>query len=124
MTAPTTDHSSPDSGLDAARLADFRGLLGNMLDDILRAWLADTPDTLAAARAALDSGRLADAVKAMHAVKGSSSNVGATRLSSLAHTLEAQLAQATAEIDAPAAMAQLEIEFEHAARGIRELIRR
>lgn len=123
MTVPTTELSPPDSGLDAARLDEFRRLLGDMLDDILSAWLSDTPDTLAAARAALEEGRLADAIKAVHSVKGSSSNVGAVRLSSLARTLEAELAQPVADIDAPAALAQLELEFEHAARGIRALIR-
>lgn len=109
----------PTDLLDEARLTELRELLGTALDDILLAWLDDAPHSLAAARSALEAGRIEDAIKAVHTLKGSSSNVGASQLSARARELERQLRAGAADCNA---LAGLENDYHDAARLLRARI--
>jgi HPt (histidine-containing phosphotransfer) domain-containing protein len=109
--------------IDAARLDDLRALLGDALDDILRTWLDDAPAGLAAARRAGRAGEPDALIKAIHGVKGSAGNVGATELSDAAGTLERRLKRADPALDLDAELTRLDTCYSRAACHIRTLIR-
>jgi len=109
--------------IDAARLDDLRALLGDALDDILRTWLDDAPAGLAAARRAGRAGEPDALIKAIHGVKGSAGNVGATELSDAAGTLERRLKRADPALDLDAELTRLDTCYTRAACHIRTLIR-
>lgn len=105
--------------LDDARLAELQDMLGPVIDEVLRAWLQDTPRTLQAVHRALHDGELGAAICAAHALKGSCSNVGAASLSASAQALECALREGGADCSAATiALAQLDGEYDNAARLI------
>jgi CheY-like chemotaxis protein len=83
------------------RLGGDKALLG----DVVRLFLEDCPDRLAAITAALDGGDTERLRAAAHALKGAAGTLSATRLSAIARTIETlaadgQAAAARAECDA------------------------
>lgn len=88
MTAHTAEPDAQPPLLDDARLAELQDMLGEVLEDVLRAWLGDARQTLVDARAAFVSARPAPALDLLHTLKGSSANVGAARLAAAARRLE------------------------------------
>lgn len=112
--------ASPDLPvLDEARLAELSTMLGPVLDEVMRAWLNDTPRTLDALREALRRGDAATAAGVAHALKGSCSNVGAARVCAAAQSLEHDLRSNEADCAAASvALARLDDEYDNAVRLI------
>ncbi|MFZ5506087.1 Hpt domain-containing protein [Methyloversatilis discipulorum] len=105
--------------LDDVRLTELQDMLGPVIDEVLRAWLQDTPRTLQTVYRALHHGELGAAICAVHALKGSCSNVGAASLSASAQALECALREGGADCSAATiAVAQLDGEYDNAARLI------
>ncbi len=61
---------------------------GQLLDSLIETFLANTPQVLAAARAALTGRAVAELERAAHTLKGSSSNFGAERMGAACAELE------------------------------------
>jgi HPt (histidine-containing phosphotransfer) domain-containing protein len=94
-------------------------MLGPVIDDVLRAWLQDTPRTLQSVRRAVRDGEPDAALCAAHALKGSCSNVGAASLAASAQALECALREGGVDCSAATiALAQLDVEYDNAARLI------
>ncbi len=101
--------------LDPSALALIRALPAGdgeaLIDRVIGAYLDHSPSLLGSLRAALDQGSAADLGRAAHALKSSSANLGARRLSGLARELERR-ARGGAISGAPALIAA--IGYEHA----------
>lgn len=77
--------------LDDATLAQLFEAVGSdptFLDELAEAYLADAPEQLAAARAAVAAGSPEGLVRPAHTLKSSSSTLGAQTLAGLARELE------------------------------------
>ena len=77
---------------------------GSLIADMVEMYLADVPPRIAAMQAAHRSGDAKALASAAHALKGSASNLGASRLSAICKVIEAagnadQLADATAALE-------------------------
>lgn len=119
MNLTAADTPGPAPVLDEARLTELRDILGDVLEEVLRAWLRDAPLSLAAARHGFTEARLDDALAAVHTLKGSSGNVGAARLAAASRRLEQAVHNGL--LDGRAALnvlAQLDAEYDNAARLI------
>ena len=62
--------------------------MGGEFGDLVRVYLGDAPQRIAAIEAAAASGNAAAQVAAAHTLKSSSANIGATALSELARGIE------------------------------------
>ena len=80
------------SAMDFGRLEEFREFDASLeiVKAVAAAYLADTPDRITAIESAYAQADLAALSLAAHALKGSSSNVGAQALEKLTSTIEAQ----------------------------------
>ncbi len=107
------DGSSSDA-VDPARLSELRSLQlegePSVLEQLIGPFLHAAPSQLAALRAAIGSGDAEALRQAAHALKGSSSNLGATRMAELSADLEA-LARSGELMPAEEAVAHLDAEF-------------
>lgn len=74
--------------LDAAQLDNLRRASPGLLQRAANAFVDSAPELLQAVRAKLEAGDRAGLRHAAHALKSSSANLGATRLSALSRTLE------------------------------------
>jgi HPt (histidine-containing phosphotransfer) domain-containing protein len=96
--------------LDPSALAVIRALPGGdgeaLIDRVIGAYLDHSPSLLRSLRAALDQGIAEDLGRTAHALKSSSVNVGAHRLSGLARELEGQARDGTTS-GAPALVAAI-----------------
>jgi HPt (histidine-containing phosphotransfer) domain-containing protein len=81
-----------DTLIDSEAIENLRALNPDdgdaFLRDIVSIFLEDTPVRLGELRQALASGDAAKFTRAAHSIKGSSSNLGATRLRGFAEALE------------------------------------
>jgi HPt (histidine-containing phosphotransfer) domain-containing protein len=80
----------PDT-LDQAALANLLAMVGDdpeFVDELVGAYLEDAPVQVAAIRAAVDSGDATALVRPAHTLKGSSQNLGASRVAELSRALE------------------------------------
>ncbi len=77
--------------LDHAKLDQLREILGDDpegVGDIIDTFLDDTPNSIEALKAGLADGDASAVASAAHKIKGSSSTLGAMRLSELCKTFE------------------------------------
>jgi HPt (histidine-containing phosphotransfer) domain-containing protein len=82
---------SVEPALDEATLAQLFDAVGSdrtFLDELVEAYLADAPEQLAAARAAVAAGSADELVRPAHTLKSSSATLGAQALAGLARDLE------------------------------------
>lgn len=102
-----------DAALDAATIVQLFEAVGSdpdFLDELAAAYLADAPEQLAAARAAIAAGSAEDLVRPAHTLKSSSATLGAQGLAGLARELE--LGARAGSLDgADAALTAAEAEF-------------
>lgn len=101
--------------LDSEAIENLRALGDEMEDDtflkeVIEIYLTDTPKRLAEIRESLESGDRVRLNRAAHSVKGSSSNLGATQVITLARTLEEKSKQSLDDLEAD--IAALESAFE------------
>ncbi|MDP9484106.1 MAG: Hpt domain-containing protein [Chloroflexota bacterium] len=99
--------------LDEATISQLFESVGSdpaFLDELADAYLADAPEQLAAARAAVAAGSPDDVVRPAHTLKSSSSTFGAQALAGLARELELQ-ARAGSLDGAAAGLDAAEAEF-------------
>ncbi len=111
---PAAARAEQPASVDRAVIADLRQLSPpgepSFVDELIDAFLEDTPAQLAAMRAALAAGDSAALHAAAHSLKGSSGALGARRLSALCAQLEG-LARAAALDDAVLPFEALADEF-------------
>jgi HPt (histidine-containing phosphotransfer) domain-containing protein len=103
--SPTIDRSALESILDAT--GGDPEFLAEMIDE----FLADSPQLLAAMRAALASGNAAELRRAAHSLKSNSSNFGAHALAELCRELE-ERGKAGALDGASELFSQIEAEYQ------------
>jgi two-component system, sensor histidine kinase and response regulator len=107
--------------LDANVLASLRTLrgpeAGSLLARVVRIYLEDAPTQLEAGRAALESRDAPSLRRAVHTLRSSSANVGASCLSELCRQLEVDLTDGWRS-DAHERLAQIDAEF----TGVREAL--
>jgi two-component system sensor histidine kinase/response regulator len=118
---PATTIMPAPAPIDPATLAGLRALQRKGRTDVLRRvvriYLRDAPTLLASLRAAIARRDSAALSSAAHALKGSSGVIGALRLTALCKELEA-MGRAQTTQDAPAALAELELEFDLVQRAL------
>jgi HPt (histidine-containing phosphotransfer) domain-containing protein len=89
---PTTEPAGELPLLSPDTLSRLRGLDsrsgGALLEQLAKMFKTDTPERLAAIRAAVDSGVAHDLLQAAHSLKGSCSILGAAAMGSLCQRLE------------------------------------
>jgi HPt (histidine-containing phosphotransfer) domain-containing protein len=110
---PSTGEPSHASPLDARVVADLHGLedRSGELSEIVAVYLQDSQDSLAAMRRACEEGDTRVIARTSHALKGSSANLGAHGVVTLAKELEA-LAAAGDVGAAPGVLGRLEAELQ------------
>lgn len=80
-----------DPVLDASRLDALRQMGADALplvDRIIVSFLAESSDSLAAVRRAIEQGEPAELARAAHRLRGSAATLGATRVSGICQELE------------------------------------
>ncbi len=91
------------------------------LKEILTIFLDDTPVRITELRDSRTSGNIPNFVRAVHSIKGSSSNVGASELRAIAEALENQ-ARTTGLGHVDAQVAELEAAFARVHEVLKKLI--
>ena len=87
----SSNSSSSEPVIDAEAIENLRAINpddSSLLKEIIGIFIEDTPARIAELRAAMASGDVSAFSRAAHSIKGSSSNLGAARLRSLAERLE------------------------------------
>ena len=113
---------STSPALDEATLAQLFEAVGSdpaFLDELAEAYLADAPEQLLAARAAVAAGSPDDLVRPAHTLKSSSATLGAQTLAGLARELE-QRARAGSLDGAAAGLDAAEAEFARVGAALAE----
>ena len=93
----------------------------SFLKEIVEIYLQDTPERLAAIKAARESNDQPLYTRSVHTIKGSSANVGAIEVRSLAERLE-QRSKQEPLADLDAGVAELEKAFARASEALRALL--
>ncbi|CAM2860845.1 Hpt domain-containing protein [Rariglobus hedericola] len=111
--------------VDSEAIANLRALSPDdgdvFLKEILSIFLEDTPSRIAELHNSRASANVTSFVRAAHSIKGSSSNVGASELRSVAERLEHQArTYGLSEVDAQ--VAELEASFLRAKDALQKLI--
>lgn len=92
LSDPIVEHSATQTGakfpLDHSTFNKLREILGPTLQQVVTPFLEDTPKYLACLEQAIQSEDAKEVQMAAHAIKGSSSNLGATHLAVLAKEIE------------------------------------
>ena len=100
------------SSLDADVIMSLRDLGDNeMLSELARLFVNDTSSNLATLKAAIEKGDADSVKRVVHTLKGSSGNIGATRMAAICSKLEDVSALEDLSA-APALLERLEVEFE------------
>jgi HPt (histidine-containing phosphotransfer) domain-containing protein len=87
--APGTPHAAKaNRSIDAAIIGDLLDTMGGEFGDLVRVYLEDAPQQIAAIESAAASGDAAAQLAPAHTLKSSSANIGATALSELARGIE------------------------------------
>ncbi len=87
--ASAAPRPSPANGsIDASIIGDLLDTMGGEFGDLVRVYLEDAPQRIAAIESAAASGDAAAQVAPAHTLKSSSANIGATSLSELARGIE------------------------------------
>ncbi len=114
-----SDAADSALALDAAVLADLRQLQmpgdPDIFQELLDLFQAETPSLLVQLVAAVAAGDADGLKRAAHSLKGSSANLGASRLAALGGVLE-RLGRDGTTAGATALVAQLEPEYERVCR--------
>ncbi len=121
MSSAPADPSSLEPIIDAEAIENLRALNpddDSFLKEIIGIFIEDTPARIAELRQAHAAGDVATFSRAAHSIKGSSSNLGAARLRTLAERLEhgsksqplASLASGIPELEAAFTTAKAELE--------------
>lgn len=99
--------------LDRAAIENSRELGGDeMLSELTRIFFADTGSNLAALNKSVKESDVASVERIAHTLKGSSSNMGATRMAAICDQL--QYVDTSGKLSAaPALLEKLEAEIEH-----------
>jgi HPt (histidine-containing phosphotransfer) domain-containing protein len=115
----------PHVTLDQGVLASLRQLTlpgePDVLHEVLTVFIQDVPRRVASLSAAAAGGRVAEAARAAHSLKGSAGNIGARRLQALAATLE-EAAGAGAMHDVRARADAIQREFAAVDAEIRRIL--
>jgi PAS domain S-box-containing protein len=82
------DSAASENAIDAEHLAQLRDVMEDEFVDLLQTYLENSPKEISKLKAALAQGDTEAVVKSAHTLKGSSSNLGAVRLSSLCKQIE------------------------------------
>ena len=102
------------SSLDADAIMSLRDLGGNeMLSELARLFVNDTGSNLAALKAAIEKGDADSVKRVVHTLKGSSGNMGATRMAAICSEFK-DISALEDLAAAPALLERLEVEFERA----------
>jgi two-component system, sensor histidine kinase and response regulator len=106
----------PEAPVDFARIESIAGDDKGFIDELFRAFIEGTTDTLNALRDSLAKRDFAAAAREAHKLKGASGNIGANRLQELARQLEASAVRSDAkafvqELEATVSEAQRVQEF-------------
>jgi CheY-like chemotaxis protein/HPt (histidine-containing phosphotransfer) domain-containing protein/two-component sensor histidine kinase len=80
--------SAANGAIDASIIGDLLDTMGGEFGDLVRVYLEDAPQRIAAIETAAASGDAAAQVAPAHTLKSSSANIGATALSELARGIE------------------------------------
>ncbi len=107
------------AGLDPARLEELQGLLGDGFEVVLTQWREQAVCLYEGLRRALEGSDLNAVVLASHSLKGSSGNIGASRLMDLCADLEAQ-AKAGELRDRDQQLARIEVEIQRVDAWLRQ----
>jgi HPt (histidine-containing phosphotransfer) domain-containing protein len=91
------------------------------LREIVQIFLADTPQRIAELEQSLIAGDIPKFARAAHSVKGSSANLGAMALRSVAEKLEHQSRQAGLD-GAPPVLVELKVQFARADLELKKLL--
>jgi HPt (histidine-containing phosphotransfer) domain-containing protein len=111
--ADPTVHSDAIEGLlDEARMATFREQYADIAGRLADLFAESTPELLQTLRSAHDAGDEEAVRRAAHKLKGSCQNIGATRMATLAASVEQGQ-------DAGTAVAELEAAFEPTRAALR-----
>ena len=125
--APPPRAGPPPDVLDRSVLDGLRDLREpgqpDPLAELIELFLKDARPRLDKMREAAEAGDWAKLAASAHTLKGSASNLGARRLSSLNATLEKQ-ARANDSSQAPATLAEVQSEFDSVEQVLREEMRR
>ncbi len=117
----SSNSSSSEPVIDAEAIENLRAINpddSSFLKEIIGIFLEDTPARIAELRVAMAGGDASTFSRAAHSIKGSSSNLGAARLRSLAERLEhdskslplASFVQGIAQLEAVFAETKAELE--------------
>ncbi len=121
MSSEPTDSQSDEPIIDAEAIENLRAINpddDSFLKEIIGIFIEDTPARIAELRQARAAGDVTTFSRAAHSIKGSSSNLGAARLRTLAAHLEhesksqplAGLAEGIAELEAAFTSAKAALE--------------
>ncbi len=107
--------------IDRAALLSRVGGDRKLLREVVGLFVADAPERLARARAAIAAGDARAAAEAAHVLKGAASNLSALAVAEIARRLEA-IARAGELVEAPQVLSALERQVESLARELRDLL--
>jgi CheY-like chemotaxis protein/HPt (histidine-containing phosphotransfer) domain-containing protein len=116
--------SGPAAGngaIDASIIGDLLDTMGGEFGDLVRVYLEDAPQRIAAIEAAAASGDAAAQIAPAHTLKSSSANIGATALSELARGIE-QAARAGVATGPAEIAAGIRPEYERVAAELSRLL--
>jgi HPt (histidine-containing phosphotransfer) domain-containing protein len=118
--SPVGEPGGPIDGATVDQLLEAVGSDPSFLDELLDAYLVDSADQLAAARAAVGHASAEDLVRPAHTLKSSSATLGALVLAGIARELELA-ARAGSLADAPARLDAAEAEWSRVTTRLAEL---
>jgi len=110
-----------NGSIDASIIGDLLDTMGGEFGDLVRVYLEDAPQRIAAIEVAAASGDAAAQVAPAHTLKSSSANIGATALSELARQIE-HAARAGVPIGPGEVAAGIRPEYERVATELSRLL--
>jgi HPt (histidine-containing phosphotransfer) domain-containing protein len=121
--APTVVEHDDDAPLDARQFAELTALMGAGIEDFVMIFLHDTPERLAALRAAAGHQDREQLRSLAHLIKGGAANAAAARLAALCAALESQVRsdEAAAILDQ---VGRIEAEYQRVSAALLSATRR
>jgi HPt (histidine-containing phosphotransfer) domain-containing protein len=95
---------------------------GGFLNELIHLYLSDTDKLLLELQVSLATGEAKNFTRAAHTIKGSSGNVGATQVQSLAGQLEQLSKEGLGNVQLPEVMSQLKAAYAQAEVALRSLL--
>jgi HPt (histidine-containing phosphotransfer) domain-containing protein len=121
---PPAEEQAVEGAVDPSVLQSLTSRLGDrgpaMLDTLLETWETETDRRLGELRTAVDAGDAEAVSRVVHAMRGGSASLGATRLAAVCGDVETRIRLAE-EVELPQAQARILAAVAEARRGLRQL---